>query len=297
VSARGPGAEPDGSGPEPGDPGAEVAIDALGTGEPLVLIHGLATTRQVWDLVVPALSDDRQVVTLDLPGFGQSPPADDGYELDAVAARIAAGLADHGVRAPFDLVGHSLGAGVALTLAGARPELVRRLVLVAPAGFLQLPRLAALAAASAADSMLAVRRALVPLTDLGWGRRVLLGFAAADAASMSPTQARLIVNSSAGARRTARALATIAAADLRPLLSTVPAPLGLIWGERDRTVPARTAETIRAARPDVPLELIERAGHVVMMERPEAFVAALQKLLRRLPKDSTTPASGASRLL
>lgn len=113
--------------------GAMLAVEQSGEGEPLVLIHGLATTRAIWMLVTPALSRRRRVVTLDVPGFGESEPAGPGFELEAVADRIARRLAARGVSGPFDLVGHSLGAGLALTLAARRPHAVRKLVLAAPA--------------------------------------------------------------------------------------------------------------------------------------------------------------------
>ena len=105
-----------------------------GDAEPLLLIHGLGTSQVIWDAVVPGLARTRRVVTIDLPGFGRSAPAGPGFELGAVADRVARGLAAHGVSGPLDVVGHSLGGAVALTLAVDRPRLVRRLVLVAPAG-------------------------------------------------------------------------------------------------------------------------------------------------------------------
>lgn len=135
-----------------------LAIEDSGHGDPVVLVHGLATTRKIWGLVAPVLALTRRVVTLDVPGFGESAPAGPGFDLEAVAERIARGLAAQGVRAPFDLVGHSLGAGVALTLAAARPRSVRRLVLVAPAGLAEVPRPAAAALAATADGLLAARR-------------------------------------------------------------------------------------------------------------------------------------------
>jgi pimeloyl-ACP methyl ester carboxylesterase len=52
--------------------------DERGNGEPLVLIHGLATTRLIWRRVVPMLAGDRRVIAIDVPGFGVSPPAGDG---------------------------------------------------------------------------------------------------------------------------------------------------------------------------------------------------------------------------
>src|SRR6201997_3187635 len=157
-----------------------LAVEVSGAGEPLVLIHGLATTARIWSAVTPALVQSRRVVTLDLPGFGASAPAGPGFELPRVAERIARGVAARGVHAPFDLVGHSLGAAVALTLASARPRLVRRLVLVAPAGLMPVPWPASVLLPAVAPGLHAARRAVAPLAGWPWGRRLLLGFTAAD---------------------------------------------------------------------------------------------------------------------
>ena len=275
---------------------AMLAVEDAGRGEPLVLIHGLATTREIWTAVRPELACKRRVITLDVPGFGESAPVGEGFELEVVADRIARGLASHGVRGPFDLVGHSLGAALAVTLAATRPRTVRRLVLVAPAGLATIPRLASLALSLGADPLLAVRRALAPLTDVDWGRRLLLAFAAADGAAVPPLQARLMVAASGSAKRTSAALATVTAVDLRPLLRAAPAPLGVIWGAEDRTVPVRLAAAVREARPDAQVMIIERAGHVAMIERPDVFVATLERLLATLPKDATSSSRSRSKV-
>ncbi len=271
---------------------ARLAVEDSGSGEPLVLIHGLATTRSIWSLVAPVLSRTRRVVTLDVPGFGDSAPAGPGFRLEAVAERIARGLARRGLSGPLDIVGHSLGAGVALTLAATRPRLANRLVLVAPAGLEPLPWPAPELLSLSVDGMLATRRALAALTDLRWGRRLLLSLATADPGALAPGEARLIVEASSGARRTAPALATIARADLRPLLARVRAPLGVIWGAEDRTVRPRVARVITAARPDADVVILDDAGHVAMVERPQAFAEALVGLLARLPNSATTVRHG-----
>jgi pimeloyl-ACP methyl ester carboxylesterase len=265
-----------------------LAVEESGEGDPLVLVHGLATTRHIWDMVTPELSRTRRVVTLDVPGFGESAPVGPGFELESVAERIARGLAARGVRAPFDLLGHSLGAGVALTLAAARPQSVRRLILAAPAGLWDVAWPASVVLAASADTLLAIRRKLGPLTDLRWGRRLLLGFAAADGGGIAPTQARLMIDASAGAQRTSTALAAITRADLRPLLRRTAAPLGVIWGAEDRTIPPRNVALVRRVRSDAQVVMVERAGHVPMVERPKAFVIAVETLLARLDKDATT---------
>jgi pimeloyl-ACP methyl ester carboxylesterase len=265
-----------------------LAIEDTGHGDTLVLVHGLATTRQIWSMVVPTLALTRRVVTLDVPGFGESVPAGPGFDLSVVADRIARGLAAQGVKAPFDLVGHSLGAGLAVTLAAARPRSVRRLVLAAPAGIVEVPKSAALMLAATAEGLLAARRRLGSLADLRWGRRLLLALATADGGLIAPTQARLIIDASAGARRIAPALAAITRAQLLPVLRDVKAPLGVIWGAEDRTIPARNVALIREVRPELRVAMIEHAGHIPMVERPDAFVAALEGLLAGLDKETTT---------
>jgi pimeloyl-ACP methyl ester carboxylesterase len=270
-----------------------LSVEEAGSGEPLVLLHGLATTRAIWTPVLPALARERRVVSADLPGFGESAPTGDGFELEAVAARIARGLSARGVPTPFDLVGHSLGAGVAITLAAIRPCAVRRLILVAPAGLSSAPRGGGAALAPLVDPLLAGRRALAALSDLRWGRRLLLGFAVADGAAVPPTQARMMITASTGAKRTAAAIRAITEADLGPVLSRLRVPLGVIWGAADRTVPVRLARVVEEARPDAELVVIERTGHVPMVERPAAFTAALEGLLRKLPKSATTRSASA----
>src|ERR1700749_4148741 len=113
---------------------ALLAAQEAGAGERLVLLHGIATDHHIWDVVVPELATERHVVTLDLPGFGDSAPVDADYDLRRGADRMLRGVWGRGLQGPFDLVGHSLGGGIAITLAATHPRLVRRLVLVAPAG-------------------------------------------------------------------------------------------------------------------------------------------------------------------
>ena len=263
---------------------ALVAVEQWGEGgEPLVLIHGLATTRWIWDLVAPELAHERRVVTLDLPGFGESPPVGEGFDPDEVADRIARGLSSRRIRGPFDLVGHSLGAMIATTMAIRRPATVRRLILVAPAGLDVVPPALSKLFVAGADPLLAVRRKLLPFADFEWGRKLLLAGAAADGAAIAPGIARRMVSASAGAQRTGEALEMIGEGRLGPLLAGTDVPLGAIWGRADRTVPIVNLGALRRARPDVEVELLARAGHVPMVERPAEFVAAMWRLLDRVP--------------
>ena len=59
-----------------------MTVDITGRGDPLVLIHGLATTRSIWRHAAPRLAATRAVVTLDVPGFGAARPVGRGFDLE-----------------------------------------------------------------------------------------------------------------------------------------------------------------------------------------------------------------------
>jgi pimeloyl-ACP methyl ester carboxylesterase len=254
-------------------------VDVIGGGEPLVLVHGLATTRAIWVHAAPLLARERQVVTIDVPGFGAAAPAGRGFDLDAVAERMHDDLRAAGVGEPFDLVGHSMGAAVALTLAARAPAAVRRLVLVSPAGLRPLPAAVCAALGIAAEVYVPLRRRAAPLASWGWGRRLLMAGGVSDGAALTPGVVRELVGASRGARRIGPALSAVASADLRHTLRALPLPVGALWGRGDRVIPPGGAHMLLGMRPRAACEIIDGAGHIAMVEQPVAFVAALQRVL------------------
>jgi pimeloyl-ACP methyl ester carboxylesterase len=261
-----------------------IAIDQTGQGRPLVLLHGVGASRTVWRHVTSALAEDRRVIAPDLPGFGESTPADSGFDLGTTAAALADVLADLAGE-PFDLLGNSLGGAVAVALAAARPDLVRRLVLAAPAGFASRRPSIAAAAGALADGLVTARREIgAPLAGSATARRALLWGAIAEPQRLPADDARMMILASAGSTRIGPAVEAVLRADLRPQLRRVEAPLGVIWGWRDRIVPIATLRTIRAVRPDAVVSTIPRAAHVPQVERPQEFVIAVRSVLNRLSK-------------
>jgi pimeloyl-ACP methyl ester carboxylesterase len=100
---------------------------------PALYVHGLGGSSQNWSALMPLLEDLVDGEAVDLPGFGDSPPPDDGnYSLTA-HARAVIRLLDAGGRGPVHLIGNSLGGAVATRVAAVRPDLVRTLTLVSPA--------------------------------------------------------------------------------------------------------------------------------------------------------------------
>ncbi len=105
------------------------ATTIAGVGEPtFILLHGLASTRRIWDLVLPTLSREHKVIAFDLRGHGETEKPEDGYALADLAEDIDELLRRYGVTRPI-LVGHSAGANVALHHAVTRRN-ARGVVLV-----------------------------------------------------------------------------------------------------------------------------------------------------------------------
>ena len=107
-----------------------LAYRELGEGPPVLLLHGWPTSSYLWRDVMPAIAEaGNRAIAPDLPGYGRSerdPDADHSHEAQA---RVVAALLDHlGVRGAA-VLGHSIGAAVALRLAAARPDLAAMLIL------------------------------------------------------------------------------------------------------------------------------------------------------------------------
>lgn len=108
-----------------------------GGGRPLLLLHGLASTCHIWDLVAPQLAAaGHRVVALDQRGHGQSDKPDDGYDFATIVADDLAAIESLELTRPV-VIGHSWGGNVAVELAAARPEAVSGLVLI-DGGFSEL---------------------------------------------------------------------------------------------------------------------------------------------------------------
>jgi pimeloyl-ACP methyl ester carboxylesterase len=227
-----------------------------GSGEPLVLVHGLAGSLRWWSALVEPLAKQRRVHAVDLPRAAKgAPPAQFGAWLgdwlDAMGLERV------------DLVGHSLGGAVAADLAATRHERVRRLVLVAPAG-IPCGRGLHGRALSLLGALYAIRDS-VPLV-------------AGDALRTGPLSL-------------VRGIAFVSNRDVRAELSAVRMPTLLVWGERDRLVPAWLAEEWHGALPRSRIVLVP-GGHVPMLEAPRELAAAISSFLGEHVEDDVGDDTG-----
>lgn len=115
---------------------AGIAYERAGSGPPLVLIHGLGGTRGIWRPQAEELAREREVIAVDMPGFGDSPPVPGRATPWGMAAAIAELCEELGIERPH-LAGNSLGAWVAIEM--AKRDLAASLCLISPAGLWRRP--------------------------------------------------------------------------------------------------------------------------------------------------------------
>src|SRR6476659_1218429 len=108
----------------------KIAVFEQGQGEPVVLLHGSISTHRYWTKEIEALEGKCKTYAVDLLGFGASPkPISADYDFEQHSNSILKTLEQAGVKTPFTLVGHSLGALLALYIAKHHPDKVNKLIL------------------------------------------------------------------------------------------------------------------------------------------------------------------------
>ena len=113
----------------------ELAYDRRGSGEPLVLLHGLGSRRQAWKPVIELAAEAREVFAVDLPGFGESPPdaAGTALTISDYADRIERFFAEHDLEHPH--IWQPTRWGVLSALELGRRGAVRSVTVFSPIGF------------------------------------------------------------------------------------------------------------------------------------------------------------------
>jgi len=245
-------------------------IATPGTGDPVVYLHGLGCSGPASWIDV-ALRLGRPAIIVDLPGHGRSDrPRGFDYGLDSHAAAIASVIRTLDV-GPVDVVGHSLGGSIAIALCAATPELVRSAVLVEP-GIDAVPIEAGdIAAENEADL----------LAGAGWERLL--------AREAPYRRADIQLADPIALRRSAEGIARANEDTIRETLRATRVPTTILVGDY-RTYRDQEGYAERG----IHLEKITGAGHFLMWDKPEEFVAAVARSWTRVPAAPATPLDATS---
>ncbi|SHM58668.1 alpha/beta fold hydrolase [Cryptosporangium aurantiacum] len=258
----------------------ELAYTRCGSGTPLVLLHGLGSSRGAWDPVVPDLAERFDVIAVDLPGFGESAPLRAEPTPAALAAAVAHLLDALRIDTPH-VAGNSLGGWVALELARLRP--VASLALLSPAG-LWRDRTPLYTVVSLRMMRWLIGHAtglLCRLVTYRVGRVLVLRQVHGRPARVDPAYAR------AGIRAFADAPgyeATLAATRTRHYRAAAPmdAPVTVAFGSRDRILLPSQAQNLGQLPPGTRVASLPGCGHVPMPDDPEGVVALVMRATARV---------------
>ena len=251
--------------------GLKLEYAQSGAGEDLLLLHSLLTELSVFEQVLPALASFRRVTRINLPGYGDSAPAEFASVAD-YADHLACAMDALRLPVTTDVFGNGFGAFVALELAirhGAR--FGRLMVADTVAAFPEPARLPfrAMAEKARAHGMDAVLATAI-------GRMFPAAFQAAHPEAVAARKARL---APADAGCFARACLALAALDLRPRLGGICNPTLVMCGALDQTTPAALAQDVARAIPGALYREIAGSGHCPMLEQPQALAAAMAAFL------------------
>lgn len=255
-------------GPQP----VTVSYARVGSGEPLLLLHGIGHHRQAWDPVVDILATERDVIAVDLPGFGASPALPDGlaYDLPTTTSVFGAFCEALELDRPH-VAGNSLGGLLALEL--GRERLARSVTALSPAGFW-----------SEAERRYAIgvlltmrhisRRLPLPLVKRlsrsAAGRTMLTSTIYARPSRRSPEAVvaeTLALAQATGFDATLRAGSTVRFTDDIPTV-----PVTVAWGTRDMLLVRRQGVRAKQIVPRARLVRLPGCGHCPMNDDP-ALVA------------------------
>jgi pimeloyl-ACP methyl ester carboxylesterase len=257
-------------------------FDSGGDGPPVILLHGLGLSLDIWGKVIPALTPSHRVIAFDFPGYGAADRPDAAYDGGFFAEQVRA-VMDALSLPDAILVGSSLGASTVVRFSVENLHRIRRAVLMAPGGFgqaahlvLRAPTLPVIGFALGKPTWLSNAYALrLSMADPAFATHELIDLAA-DFAKRPGSHVAFVRTVTTGLGpfgvKGTDSFAEAARAFNRPVL--------VLWGRQDRVFPVRQAQTAGGLLPDVRVEIIDRCGHYPQWEAPERFSREVLEFLQ-----------------
>lgn len=287
----------------PGDSGeyawplGSIAYQVRGEGRPLVLVHGIGAgeSSYEWRQNFAALSEHFKVYALDLPGFGRSERRDVAYSADIYITAILDFIRDV-VQESASILASSLSGAYAIKLAALRPELIDRLVLVAPTGLERLLRPLPVLSPMAfgAFNIPAYGESIYNgIASRGYIESYLRQNLYVDPARVTPPLVDHYYRSAhqPGGQYALRSfLSGLLTCDVNQVYPEIRQPVLIVWGRQAKVTPVEDARAFYDKNPGARLRIFEESGMLPHDEEAAGFNAAVTEFLKTVSLPPRVPA-------
>lgn len=265
--------------------------ERAGTGEPLLLLHGIGTTHDDFAALRPALDAEYEVLAVDLPGHGDSPALAERPTVSAVTDAIEADLDALGV-GRVHVLGDSLGARIAIEL--ARRDRALSVVAIAPSGLNVVPERIYQGAAMSTSRLLmrGLRPVIATMARSALGRTALLTGLRSQPWNASAIEARALLGGFGEAEGYWRLLFWGILADLPTGLQHIRCPVVLAQGTADLISSMQTPRYLLAV-PGSTFQPLMGAGHAPQSDAPDAILRMVRQASRQARSSAPAPAVGS----
>jgi 3-oxoadipate enol-lactonase len=247
-----------------------LSFTEIGNGPPLVLVHGLWMTHEMFDIVLPGFSKSHRVICPDLRGYGESAGLGPPYTIPQMAKDVIE-LLDHLGIAQVDLLGYSEGGIIAECIAATYPSRVRRLVLACTYAYNQ---------GSIREKLEA---AIVPWIIRVLGKQRFLRFVFSRAAPELGVEVASRFTKIVARNDIQFMLITLHEAnffDARPLLPKIVAPTLVLAGGNDNGVPMHNSNELASGIKGANLEVLPEGRHTLIWTNPDYVTTMTEKFLQ-----------------
>lgn len=249
--------------------GLKVYYEAVGKGEPIVLLHGWGADTNFMRPIVHMLQDcgKFRVYALDFPGFGLSECPQDAWDVSRYASFVIKFFDNLNLQSA-DVLGHSFGGRIAIKLASSYPNRIKRLILVDSAG-------------------IKPKRTLKFTLKIGFVKALRKIASALPESALREMFSRIILSQGSQdyqkAGKLRKTFVQVVNEDLRNLLPLIQSPTLVVWGGKDIETPLEDGLLMSQLIPNSRLEILHKSGHFPFIDNPHAFKKLLMSYLGENP--------------
>ncbi|WP_226674534.1 alpha/beta fold hydrolase [Mesobacillus jeotgali] len=252
----------------------EMSFIDKGKGNPIVLIHGFAGSKDYWEKIIPQLASEHRVIALDLPGHGESGMRKDRYSIEDMASTIKDLLEQLGLD-QVTMFGHSLGGYITLAFAELYPQYLK--------GFSLVHSTANPDSEDAKEAReINAKKVQEDGTEQfieGLSRKLF------SPENIEANSSEIEETVKIGMNTTVEGLVSALMAmknrpDRNHVLEDSKLPVLLVAGEKDQIIPAE--KTFTVSRQNIGEKVIQNAGHMSMYEQPEELVKVMKDFLAKI---------------